>query len=174
MKGYIPIEIPTKLYIKGFILAELGEKPVMDRDNLIGCKMCDLLNYRTNEFGSKKSSRYNTTIKLYIRYYIFKHRGHHLNFTNLKNFNQFIEKYIKDRFYFLMDFYIDVFPSFEANLPTVRKHLKISEEYWDTDSMRKDYYRYRLEIGKPLFYNKSLRQMSHYKKLEINKDIFTK
>ena len=67
-----------------------------------------------------------------------------------------MESYIKDQFYFLMDFYIEIFPSFEENLPQVRKLIGIDDEYWSDESMRKDYYRYRKESGKPLLYKKNI------------------
>jgi hypothetical protein len=157
MKGYIPVEIPTKLYIKGFILNKLGPKPLMTRDNFIGTKLCDLMEHRTNERMLRFSKkRYNTTMRIYISMYLFRQRGCNLNENNLKNFNRFLEAFIKERFYFIMDFYIDVFPSFEANLPGVRKYLGISDEFWDDDSMRKNYYRYRIIAGKPLLYKKNL------------------
>jgi hypothetical protein len=155
MNGYIPIEIPTKKYLKGYLLHHFGDKIHMNRDTLIGSKLFDLLQHSTNEERTKTNCRYNTHVRIYIPRATFRQRGHHLNETNLKNFNLFIEYLIKDRFYFLMDFYIDIVPSFDVNISIVRKQLGINDEYWDTDSMRKDYYRYRKMKGKPLFYKKN-------------------
>ena len=155
MKGWIPVELPTKKYIKAYIISQIGEKPRMDTRHKIGSKLHDLLQHKTNERKTEFSQRYNCTIRIYISLHIFKNRGAYLNETNIKNFNQFVENDLKDKFYFLMDLFIEMLPSFEANLPEVRKKLGIDIEAWSDDSMRKDYYRYRKAIGKPLLYNKN-------------------
>lgn len=154
MKGYIPIEIPTKKYIKAYILHELGPKPLMGQDHFIGNKLFDLLQHQVNQDKRKFSIHYNTHVRIYISMFAFRQRGCNLNHTNIKNFNGFIESLIKDKFYFIMDFYLEVFPNISSNMQTVRKKLGISEEDWDDDSMRKDYLRYRKKIGKPLLYRK--------------------
>lgn len=143
MKGYIPIEIPTKSYIRAYIISKLGEKPLMNTETNIGCKLYDLLHHTTNEQRTKFSSRYNSKIRIYISYSLFYHRGGVMNETNIKHFNLFLEEEIKSRFRFIMDFYIDVHPGFEHNLPAVRRWLGIDIEAWSDDSMKKDYYRYR-------------------------------
>ena len=155
MKGFIPVEIPTKRYIRAYLIAHYGDKPVMSTDSKIGNKFHDLLinkrNERRSEFSNK---RYNARIRLYVNMHTFHHRGANLHETNIKNFNLFVEKEIKEKFYFLMDTYIDLLPSFESNLPQVRRRLGIDFDAWDTDSMRKDYYRYRLGANLPLLYDK--------------------
>lgn len=155
MKGYIPVEIPTKRYIKAYIHFKLGEKPFMNTECNIGSKLYDVLNHKTNEEKTRFSNvRYNSSLRLYVSYHTFRQRGAFLNETNIRNFNLYVEGLIKDRFRLYMDFYISILPSFEANLPEVRKNLGIDIEEWSDDSMRKDYYRYRLYTGKPLFYDK--------------------
>lgn len=154
MKGYISIEIPTKRYIRAYLIKELGEQPVISTDHRIGNKLYDLLNHNTNERRTEFSNqRYNARMKLYVNYHIFFQRGATLNETNIKNFNLFVEDEIKSRYRMYMDFYISMFPSFERNLPQVRKHIGIDLEDWPCDSIKKDYYRYRLKTGKDLLYN---------------------
>jgi hypothetical protein len=53
-----------------------------------------------------------------------------------------------------MDDSIEVIASNEAHLPFVRKRLGIDIEAWSDDSMKKDYYRYRKNNKKSMFYNK--------------------
>lgn len=155
MKGFIPIDVPTKTYIKAYIIAQLGERPIITQDHAIGQKMYDLLQHATNERRTEFSNaRYKTTLRIYINRHLFAQRGCNLNETNIKRFNSFVERKLKDKFYFLMDMYIELLPNFEANLPQVRRKLGIDIEAWSDDSMRKDYYRYRMDTGKPLLYNK--------------------
>jgi len=156
MKGYIPVEIPTKRYIRAFVLAKFGDKPMMSTQHEIGSKFYDLLNHHTNERKSEFANiRYNSRLKLYVSYHTFRQRGANLNETNIKNFNIYIEREIKECFRFYMDFYIEILPSFEANLPVVRRKLGIDIEDWNDDSIRKDYYRYRKRTGKPALYAKT-------------------
>jgi len=82
----------------------------------------------------------------------------HQNDCNVKKFNLFIERIIKDRFRFYMDNYILISPSFESHLPAIRKRLSIDVKAWSDDTMKKDYYRYRLNTGKTLLYNKNPNQ----------------
>lgn len=151
LKGYIGIEIPTKRYIAAYVKSQLGDQPVMNTEHLIGHKLYDLLQHQTNEDKTEFSGQYyDVRMKLYVNYSIFRIRGGFLNHTNIKNFNIFLEKEIKDKFRFYMDFMIEIVPNFKYNLPAVRKHLGIDEEDWDYDSMKKDYYRYRVRTNKPL------------------------
>lgn len=153
MKGYFPIEIPTKKYIKAYIHAQMGENPIINTEHRIGNKLYDVLARNTNEYGSRFATRYyNARIRVYVNHTTFFHRGGCLNETNIKNFNLFVEDEIKSTYRMLMDFYIDILPSFEANLPEVRKRIGIDIDSWDTDSIKKDYYRYRKRVGKPLLY----------------------
>jgi hypothetical protein len=153
LKGYISVEIPTKKYIKAYLIARMGSHPYMNQDTSIGNKLYDLLQHQTNEYkGRFSNKRYNATVKIYIACSVFNHRGCFLNETNIKNFNTFIEKEIKRDYRMYMDFYIDILPSFEGNLPQVRKKIGIDLEDWSDDSIKKDYYRYRKATGLPLLY----------------------
>ena len=49
---------------------------------------------------------------------------------------------------------MEIIPVIEANIHEVRRKLGIDIDDWDDDSLRKDYYRYRLKKGKALQYNK--------------------
>ena len=156
MKGYIPVDLPTKKYIKAYLYSYFNNRPYINRDTRIGSKLVDLLEHQTNEEKNDFSTRYNTNIRLYISGHLFRQRGVFLNHTNIKNFNLYVEAVIKERFYELMDDACEVFASFEANIDGVRLKLGIDDEAWSTDSMRKDYYRYRKEKGKGLFYKKNV------------------
>lgn len=153
MKKFISIDIPTKKYIKAYIIHQLGPEPVISQTHWIGNKMYDLLEHKTNErFAEYTNTRYACILRVYINRHIFHTRGANLNETNLRNFNFFIEKKIKQRFYELMDDRIELLPNFLANLPDVRRQLGIDIDDWEDDSMKKDYYRYRKANGKPTLY----------------------
>ncbi|MBA3706523.1 MAG: hypothetical protein H0W84_11690 [Bacteroidetes bacterium] len=152
-KGYISVEIPTKKYIKAFVISQLGEKPLLDRHSKYGRSLYSILESNRNPARLEYSElRYNTSLKIYIPYKTHKNRGCSLNHTNIKDFNLMIEDEIKHRFYELMNHYMEMLPSIEGNLPHVRKKLGIDIDSWSDDSMKKDYYRHRKSTGKPIFY----------------------
>lgn len=154
MKGWVPVEIPTKKYIKAYIISQLGEKPMMNTSHPIGKKLEDVLQHKANEYKNRFSSRYDCYVRIYISRRMFARRGAHLNETNIKNFNVFVELLIKHRFYQMMDDFNEVLSGFEVHLPEVRRRLCIDIESWSDDSMKKDYYRYRKSKGKPMLYRK--------------------
>lgn len=156
MKGFVSITIPTKPYIKAYIVHRLGAYPVMNRESHIGSKFCDLLEHATNEEKAKYSNaRYTAELRIRITVSMHRQRGCNINHTNIKNFNRYMEEKIKEILYDTMDEYIELLPSFEANLPAVRKKLGIDIEAWADDSIRKDYYRHRLAKKLPPLYSKT-------------------
>lgn len=156
MKGFVPVDIPTKKYIKAYMLSKLGQRPLMLREaNTIGNKLYDLLEHSTNERADQfKSKHYTEMVRVYIPVRLYKRRGIYLNQSNVKNFNLFIECELKDKFHSIMDDLIDILPNFLSNLPEVRRRLGIDIEDWSDDSMTKDYYRYRRYSNKRLLYSK--------------------
>lgn len=158
MKGYTPVEIPTKKYIKAYLHSELGEKPIMNNEHRIGAKLYDLLEHETNEDRKRfANARYNAQVKIYVAHHTFHQRGAFLNHTNIKNFNLYVENEIKGRYRMYMNFYMEMFPNFKENLKAVRKRIGIDFDAWNDDSIQKDYYRYRVRTGKDLIYKNNRR-----------------
>ena len=125
----------------------------MNTATYIGSKFYDLLMHqdlKEEELGSGYS--FTCEIKMYIPYHTFSKRGGFLSNANVKEFNSFVEAEIKNRFRQQMDFYLSIFPNFMENLPTVRKNIGIDIDSWDSDSMKKDYYRYRVRNNLPMLY----------------------
>ncbi len=144
MKGFIPVDILTKKYIKAYLVYRLGEKPILSSDNLFGNKLYDLLLHQTNPHADRfANKRYDDILRVYIPMHVFRTRGGNLNEENTKNFNRFAEQLLKQRYYEVMDDCMELLPVFVANLPQARRKLGIDIEAWSDDSMKKDYYRYR-------------------------------
>ena len=153
MKGYIAIDVPVKSYIKAFIIFEMGEAiKLSPGQHVISNKIYDLLEHSQNHHRTIAHCKYSDVIRIFISFETFRRRGHHLNHSNIRSFNRFVEKLIKFRFNTLMDDLIEILPSFENNLPEVRRRMGIDLESWSDDSMKKDYYRYRIRKNKPLLY----------------------
>jgi hypothetical protein len=136
------------------VIHKLGELPIMTtgrRGDTIGKKLYDLLEHEKSEYTYRfNKDYYEAVLKIRIPMRTFKRRGHCLNATNITNFNLHIENEIKGKYYFIMDELMEHLPNIEANLPQVRRKLGIDIEAWSDDSMKKDYYRYRVDTGKLL------------------------
>jgi hypothetical protein len=156
MKGHISVEIPVKSYIKAYIVSQLGEVVKLEiGKHVISNKLFDLLEHKQNHQRTSSLYKYEAKIKIYITFETYRRRGCNLNHTNIRSFNRFVEKLIKLQMYTIMDSLIAILPSFEANLPEVRRQLGIDLEAWSDDSIKKDYYRYRLKKNKSTLYDKS-------------------
>lgn len=153
----IAIEIPMKPYCKAYVLHKLGDKPIFDapsHDSIIS-KLYDVLEHSTNEKRLQFDCVYYTEkIKIYIPFKLYRKKGCNLNESNIKSFNRYIEMEVKHHFYNIMDDLIEYLPSFENNLPEVRRKLGIDKNVWSLDSMKKCYYRKRIKQGENLLYEK--------------------
>lgn len=154
--NYVPIEIPTKKYVKAFVFTQLGDHPRMSTDSVIGNKLFDVLQRSTNERRTEfPNKRYNCKMRVYVSLHTFRKQGANLNETNVQKFNLFCELLLKDKMRFLLDTFVALNNSFEKSLDQVREIMKIDDDDWETESIRKDYYRYRLRQKLPLLYEKS-------------------
>lgn len=155
MKRTFSVEIPTKKYIKAFIISKFGEKPLMNNTNSFGCKLHDLLQQQYDDSCKEPENiRFDCRMKLYISQHTFHHRGAFISYMNVRSFNKYCESQIKEIFQQCMDFYLEINPSFMFNLLKVKEKLGIDIDDWDDQSMQKDYYRYRKAKGRELLYNK--------------------
>lgn len=149
MKGFIPVEIPVKRYVKAYIESNLGVPLKLDRQtrSLITEKLIDYLDKSNPGPLDAPPVNYNSTIKVYLTQDQFARRGASLTSANIRSFNSFCEILIKEKFRLLMDDSWSVMPGFDCHIPTIRKALGIGIDDWADDSMKKDYYRYRQKKG---------------------------
>lgn len=154
-KRFVPVKIRTKSYIKSYLINKFGQKPVMSQRSHLGSKFYDLLSHRENDFEKILSTvLYNSEIKLFVSYDTFKTRGAFISNESIKAFNHFMELEIKRILRFYLDFYVSMTNSFEKSLPYAMERLGIETEDWNVDSIKKDYYRYRIKTGLPMIYKK--------------------
>lgn len=148
MKGYVSVVIPTKPYLKAWILNELGETPLMNYKHHIGSKLVDLLeykrNWRPNDYSSKS---YPAQLKVYINHHFFQKHGCHLNETNIIRFNSYLEEYFKSMVHWKLDVYVLLTQNIDASMELLRDHLQLDEDVFPYEVLKKDYYRYRKKKG---------------------------
>jgi len=144
IKGYVPVDIPTKKYLKAYIQLTLGEKPVISQSSHIGSKLVDLMQSKRNHRMSRyQPQHYPETIRVYLNKYAFKNKGCNINHTNIIAWNCYLESYVKEHIRFLLDTYLELTMSLEASIEIMRDKTGLDENVLTYDQVKKDYYRYR-------------------------------
>jgi hypothetical protein len=146
--GLIPVDLPTKHYLKAYIQSKLGEKPVMTSTHHIGSKLIDLLsrseNYRATRY---QSAAYPVKMRVYITKDAFHNKGGFLNETNIISFNNYVQSYFKEYTRDLLDIYLELTQSIEVSIELMRDRVGLDENVFPYDLVKKDYYRYRKKKG---------------------------
>lgn len=147
MKGYVPVDIPTKRYLCAWVHSKLGDKPVMSETHHIGSKLNDLLhckrNFRRSEYSSKA---YPVTMRVYINKNTYRNKGCNLHETNIIAMNSYMESLFKEHVHFFLDTYVELTESLEASVELLREKFGIDEDEFPYETIKKDYYRYRQKI----------------------------
>lgn len=149
MKGYVPVNIPVKRYVKAYIEHNLAMPVKMDRKcrHSIVEKLYDYMEKDAEPPSDTTLAEYPCTITVHITFDQFNRRGATVNNINIKNFNSFCETFVKENFRILMIDAWKVIPGFDCHLPALREALGITIEDWPDDSIKKDFYRYRKRMG---------------------------
>lgn len=146
--GLIPVDIPTKHYLKAYIQSKLGQKPVMTSTHHIGSKLIDLLNRHENYRRTRYvESAYPVKMRVYITRDAYKNKGGFLNETNIICFNNYIQSYFKEYMRDMLDIYLELTQSLEASIELMREMVGIEEDMFPYELVKKDYYRYRKKKG---------------------------
>ena len=146
--GLIPVDIPTKHYLKAYVQSKLGQKPIMTSTHHIGSKLIDLLarheNPRRTEYTN---SAYPVKMRVYITRDAYNTRGGFLNETNIIGFNNYIQSYFKEYMRDMLDIYLELTQSLEASIELMRDRVGIPEDQFPYELVKKDYYRHRKKKG---------------------------
>jgi len=146
--GLIPVDLPTKPYLKAYIQTKLGDKPVMTSTSHIGSKLIDLLQrHENNNRTDYRFTAYPVKMRVYITKHAYNARGGFLNETNIIAFNNYVQCYFKDYIRDMLDVYLEVTNNLEASIELMRDRIGISERDFPYELVKKDYYRYRKTKG---------------------------
>ena len=144
MKGYISVDVPTKRYIKAWLIKNFGDRPAMTSSNLVGSMLHAFLNRHQDQRATMfATSIYESSVKLLIPYHVFKNHGHNLNKTNITDFNNFLQHLIKSDMRFYLDFYVEHGYKLKDAIDMVQVKLGLGEDDLPAETIQKDYFRYR-------------------------------
>lgn len=144
----IPVDLPTKPYLKAYIHKVMGDKPVMNAHHHIGSKLIDLLQRHENERRTRYSSTaYPCKIRVYLPLFVYSHRGGFINETNIIAWNSYLQSYFKDYMHQMLDVYLELTQSVDASIELMRSRVGLDEKIFPYDMIKKSYYRYRRDQG---------------------------
>lgn len=143
--------IPAKPYVRATVYRLFGEPANISPASNFG-KYFNLLLEDDNRNYDSMYKGYADEIKVVIPEHTFNHRGYALTRTNVINFNNFVEDYIKRELFLYIDALIDAstlkffnlsrFTTIQA-IEIAQEKFGFSEETFNVEAIRKAYYRYR-------------------------------
>ena len=142
----VEIEIPVKLYIKRYLNVKYGEPANLNRKDLEGSFLYELIEDPRQE-RDKEAGTYNHTLRVLLPDRVLMRKGHYLTPTQTTNFNCFMERYIKIEMRSHIDLILRKHPETEIRdaIYDYQQHYKLFDDFFPFDSIKKDYYRYRLK-----------------------------
>ena len=155
MKDHVSVEINTTRQVKAFLMNNFGKEVVFPRGSIYNNHMILVLSkaYTRHE---DDVAEYAETVKVYISIDVYERYGCYLNKTQMMYFNTFIDEYMKKVLCCYVDSYLRIVP--DAKLMKAIEYgmdmIKISDDDWQTDSVKRFYHRYRTRNGLPLLYEK--------------------
>lgn len=156
MNGFIPVEIPTKPYIRQHLINRMGTTLKVKSDSLIGHFLLHLMQRSVDDEATDFAAiGYTTTMKLYIPGSVFKNWGANLSKTNIKHFNLFVQNLVKEEMRFYLNFYIENNHGLDESIEMVQAKMELPDDVMSYDAIKKDFYRWRQRMGKPMLKGKN-------------------
>lgn len=154
--GTVPVDLKTKKHVKAFLLNNFGEKPFIESThifhNFLLLCLSHSLTYRINEVPE-----YPEEMKIYITKKDYELYGCWMNPRQMQLFNSHVDFYMKSVMTVFVDVYLEFYPHrvLKDGIYHALAKMKITEDDWEFDAVKKYYYRYRTRNGGKLLYNKT-------------------
>ncbi len=141
----LEIEIPVKLYIKRYLEIKYGSPAVLTRKELEGSFLYEIIEDPRNERNSE-TGVFNHILVAQLPDRVLLRKGFYLTPTQVSNFNNWMSKFIKMEMRKHVDLLLRANPSIEirAAIYDYQKQYQLHDDFFPFDSIKKDYYRYRL------------------------------
>ena len=156
IEAFTKIEIPTKPYIMRYLQHRFDTAvPVLTENDLFGKKLVEILSKKRNDRNTEVA-KYSTTMIVGLNKRMFLLWGWSISPTGIKSFNDHVEDLLKEICRNYLDVKIECGFKLVDAIEDFRKKYEIEDEYWDFESIKKDYYRYRQRNDGKLLYNKNV------------------
>jgi hypothetical protein len=152
----VEIEIPVKLYIKRYLNVKYGDPAHMNRKDLEGSFLYELIEDPRQD-RDKEAGNYTHKLNLFLPDHVLMRKGYYLTPTQVTTFNCFMERFIKIEMRNHIDLILRTNPATEIRdaIYDYQQHYKLHDDYFPFDSIKKDYYRYRIRSNGQIRVGKS-------------------
>lgn len=147
MEGF-PVVIPTKKYIRAYIEACYGERPSVDREDIVGSKILDLL-AKPSKYYDWECTDYETDIKIFLPIKAMREHGVGLTKTSTRYFNSFMTDVIKKELCTYLDIMTSQRVKLKHAIEEYQNHFSFTEDNFSSDTIKKIYDRYRKRNNLP-------------------------
>ena len=141
----VEIEIPVKLYIKRYLNVKYGEPARLTRKELEGSFLYELIEDPRQE-RDKEVGSFGHALTVQLPDRVLMRKGYYLTPTQVSNFNSFMERFIKVEMRSHIDMILRKQPDTEIRhaIYDYQQLYELSDDFFPFDSIKKDYYRYRV------------------------------
>jgi hypothetical protein len=153
----LQIEIPTKKYIKQYLTVKYGLPATLTRKELEGAFLYELIEDPRSDRDSE-SGTFNHILTVQLPERVLMRKGFYLTPTQLSNFNSWMARFIKLEMRKHVDLLLRANPNMEIReaIYDYQKQYDLHDDFFPFDSIKKDYYRYRLRTQGTLKLRKSI------------------
>lgn len=153
--GMVPVELYTKKHIKIYLQNNFGDKPFFKPDHIFHnyFMLCLSQGVFTNP---QRIPTYPEKIRVYITKWDYQRFGCWMSPKQMLWFNTHVDFYMKTVFRTYVDSYINHMPNpvLKDAFQYALTEMKITDDDWELETIKKDYYRSRKKRGKKLLYTK--------------------
>jgi hypothetical protein len=155
MKDHVSVQIKTTRQIKAFLTNNYGQDIVFPRGSIC-CNHLILVLSKAYMRHEELIADYSEEVKLYISIDTYNRFGCYLNKTQTMYFNMFVDEYMKAKLCCYADSYLRIVENAKLYkaIEYAMDMIKISDEDWQTDSVKRFYHRYRIRNGLPILHDK--------------------
>jgi len=152
---FVSVQVKTKRHIEAFLKNNYGNPVRFDRNAIFHNYFLLCLSH-THFQHANRVADYPIELKLQVPIDVYERYGCYVNEVQNRFFNTFVDAHMKVLLCNYADTYLHM--SDKMNLTKALEYamdmIRVSDQDWDFDSVKRYYHRYRVRNGKPLLYNK--------------------
>ena len=152
---YVGVQVKTRKHIHAFLKNNYGSPARFDRTTIFHNHFILCLSH-THYQHANRVADYPIEIKVQVPVDVYERYGCYVNEVQTKFFNTFVDAHMKVLLVNFADTYLHMSGHRDLTKALVyaMDMMRVSDDDWDFDSVKRFYHRYRTRNGLPLIYNK--------------------
>lgn len=152
---YVSVQVKTRKHIEAFLKNNYGSPARFDRTTIFHNHFILCLSH-THFQHANRVADYPVQMKIQVPVDVYERYGCYVNEVQNKFFNTFVDAHMKVLLVNFADTYLhmDGHKNLTKAIQYSMDMMRVSEDDWEFDSVKRFYHRYRIRNGKPLIYQK--------------------